>query len=258
MRTGLFVMTHKEIKNVFPENRKIMLVGACDKKLPKDYYSDCMDSDNISNKNYSFCELTGLYAMMKTDFDILGLEHYRRVFVKRKLYFFRYPFLKEKDVQKLLTKFDIILPKKGTVEGNVYDQYAKDHIKDDIDKTIKIVKQKYPDYVDALNEVMKSNQLYFCNMFIGKSEIIKEYAKWLFDILFTLEQQIDISDRDTYQKRVFGFLSERLFNVWLKKHQEVKIAERRVKKLSNKDFEKENKQNMPFVVRKKKIKLTIA
>ena len=54
------------------------------------------------------------------------------------------------------------MPKKGTVEGNVYDQYAKDHIKDDIDKTIKIVKQKYPDYVDALNDVMKSNQLYFC------------------------------------------------------------------------------------------------
>ena len=38
--------------------------------------------------------------------------------------------------------------------------------------------------------------------------------KWLFPILVSLETQIDISDRDTFQKRVFGFLAERLFNVF--------------------------------------------
>ncbi len=236
MNSKLFVVTHKEVKNIFPKDRTIMFVNAEGKKLPDGYVGDADPKDNISRKNQSFCELTGLYVMMQSDCDVLGLEHYRRLFMKRKLFLFRYPFLKEKDVQKLLTEYDLILPQKGQVDGNVYDQYAKDHIKDDLDKTIAIVKKKYPDYVDALQEIMKSNELYFYNMFIGKSDIIKEYSKWLFDILFELEKQIDISERDTYQKRVFGFLSERLFNVWLKKHGELKIVEKPVVLLESSVF----------------------
>ena len=39
--------------------------------------------------------------------------------------------------------------------------------------------------------------------------------KWVFTILFELEKRIDISNYDNYQARVFGFLSERLFNVYI-------------------------------------------
>jgi exopolysaccharide biosynthesis protein len=37
--------------------------------------------------------------------------------------------------------------------------------------------------------------------------------------LFELEKRIDITQYDNYQKRVFGFIAERLFNVWLAHHQ---------------------------------------
>ena len=37
----------------------------------------------------------------------------------------------------------------------------------------------------------------------------------MFDILFELKSSLDISGYDDYQKRVFGFLSERLFAVWI-------------------------------------------
>ena len=55
-------------------------------------------------------------------------------------------------------------------------------------------------------------------MFIAKKELIDEYCEWLFDILFESEKTINktLETKDKYNKRVYGFLSERLFNVWIK------------------------------------------
>ena len=42
------------------------------------------DGDNIDDLNPWYCELTGLYHLWKnTTDDIIGLEHYRRYFVKK-------------------------------------------------------------------------------------------------------------------------------------------------------------------------------
>ena len=62
---------------------------------------------------------------------------------------------------------------------------------------------------------MNGTKLHLFNMFVMKREDFDRYMKWLFDILFELEKRIDISNYDSYQKRVFGFLSERLWNIWL-------------------------------------------
>ena len=71
---------------------------------------------------------------------------------------------------------------------------------------------------------MNSRKLYIYNMFAMKKSLFDEYCAWLFDILFTLENRIDISDYDIYNARIFGFLSERLFNIWIEKKQ-LKIKE---------------------------------
>ena len=60
-------------------------------------------------------------------------------------------------------------------------------------------------------------------MFIMDKKLFNEYAKWVFFILEELEKQVDISNYNDYNKRIYGFLSERLFNVWIEKHQELKI-----------------------------------
>lgn len=53
-------------------------------------------------------------------------------------------------------------------------------------------------------------------MFLLKRDLFNNYCEWLFDILDKAEKRIVVSD-DSYQKRVFGFLSERLFNIFVLK-----------------------------------------
>ena len=53
------------------------------------------------------------------------------------------------------------------------------------------------------------------NMFIMKKDIFDGYCQWLFDILFQVEREVDISGYSAYDKRVFGFVSERLLDIYL-------------------------------------------
>ena len=92
-------------------------------------------------------------------------------------------------------------------------------IKRDLDEIEKIIKMQYPSYIEAFEKVMNSRKLHIYNMFVMNKALFDEYCTWLFDILFTLEKRIDITNYDKYNARVFGFLSERLFNIWLEKKQ---------------------------------------
>lgn len=53
------------------------------------------------------------------------------------------------------------------------------------------------------------------NMFIMKKALADEYCEWLFDILFDLEKRLDITGYIEKERRVFGFIAERLLDVWI-------------------------------------------
>ena len=48
-----------------------------------------------------------------------------------------------------------------------------------------------------------------------KRPLFDAYCEWLFSVLFELEKRLDISGYSAYDRRVFGFVSERLLDVWL-------------------------------------------
>lgn len=116
-------------------------------------------------------------------------------------------------------------------------QYEHAHFKKGLDEVEKIIAEKYPGYSDAFRIVMDRRMLHILNMFVMKKSYFDEYCTWLFDILFTLEKRIDISSYDSYEARIFGFLSERLFNVWLER-QNLKKVEVPVVFLENIDWPK--------------------
>lgn len=186
--------------------------------------------DNISIKNPNYCELTGLYwAWKNLQCDYIGLCHYRRYFCvakhgsdfssKIKAIFHR------ADYERLLQQYDVILPKKRNYYiETVRSQYEHAHNKRDLDEVKKNISELHPEYLDAFNSVMNRRKLHILNMFVMKKGLYDEYCDWLFGILFELEKRIDISQYNAYQSRIFGFLGERLFNVWLEKKQ-LKVKE---------------------------------
>lgn len=187
--------------------------------------------DNISAKNANYCELTGLYwAWKNLKCDYVGLCHYRRYFANRNIHINnaekkKAAILHREDYEKLLQEYDVILPiKRNYYIETVRSQYEHAHNKRDLDEAEKIVKELYPEYSEAFTKVMKRNKLHILNMVVIKKVLFNEYCSWLFSILFELETRIDITNYNQYGARVFGFISERLFNVWLEK-QQLKIKE---------------------------------
>ena len=213
----IYIAAHKKVELPKLQGYIPLQVGAA---LHDDLgYLKDSNGDNISDKNPNYCELTGLYYVWKNEkADIVGLSHYRR-------YFFKNPFktklndvLKVNDINKLMNKYDAILPKKIFLEGlTVKEHYDKYHHLEDLLKCGEIIKEKFNDYYDSFNKVLEQKEIYAYNMFIMQKKDFDNYMEWLFAILFELEKNVDISKYDDYNKRIYGFLSERLFNVWILK-----------------------------------------
>lgn len=206
--------------------------------------------DNISSRNPHFCELTALYWIWRNGLhlptDIWGLCHYRRYFCLRKKSIFgrnknliSLP-ITEKEIDKvlipalaaeiksMLSTFDVIIQKPMYVyrkKGKtltIEQHYKQDHIANDWDTMKAVVLELYPDYKESLEKFCQSETMSFANMMIAKAEIWDKYLTWLFTIMFELEKRITIS-HDSYQARVFGFLSERIMNLYIQ-HERIKVG----------------------------------
>ncbi len=178
--------------------------------------------DNISERNPFYCELTGLYwAWKNIDAEYVGLVHYRRHFANSKWWKKKADRIAtQTEIAKHLKTADILLPKPRHywIETN-YSQYAHAHHAEDLDLTRQIIQDKYPQYLPAHDNIMKKRSGHRFNMMIMKKDLLDQYCEWLFDILFTLEEKLDISAYSKNNQRVFGFVGERLLDVWMETNQ---------------------------------------
>lgn len=220
MDIKVVVATHKKYEMPKDEMFIPIHVGK-ENKSDLGYIGD-NTGDNISIKNPNYCELTAMYwAWVNLEADYLGLAHYRRHFCNRS-FFIGSNNMKKRNIltsekaEKLLREYDAILPKKRHywIETNM-SHYANAHNEEDLIETRKIIENKYPEYIKSFDKIMNRRSAHMFNMLIMKKGLFHEYSKWLFDILFHLEKEIDISSYSPYEARVFGYISELLLDVWL-------------------------------------------
>ncbi|SDC00239.1 protein of unknown function [Succiniclasticum ruminis] len=221
MDIKILVATHK--KYWMPEDEVYLPlhVGA-EGKADLGYTKD-NTGDNISIKNPNYCELTGLYwAWKNLQADYIGLVHYRRYFTIKEIHNIelkKKQILKSEDWQRLLLNYPVVVPdkRKYYIETN-RSHYNHAHPSIGLDKTERIINEKCPEYSCAFTTVMNRSWAHMFNMFVMRQDLFLEYCQWLFGILFELEERLDISEFDAYNSRVFGFVSERLLDVWLEKN----------------------------------------
>lgn len=225
----IFVITHKIMSSYLIQNDlyKILFVGSKNKESNNEIRDDL--GDNISEKNEFFCELTGLYWIWKnSNSDIVGLCHYRRYLSNNFLLKNSKYFLNKNQINNVLNikKYDLILPKKNYFKNKVISDSSNAPSLKDMNYIREIICRKYPQYTQSFDAVMDGNSLYLYNIFVMKKDNLDKYCEWLFDILFEAENIIPRDEyiHDSYRKRLFGFISERLFNVWIM-HNRLKVKE---------------------------------
>ena len=218
MNIIIIVASHKPYW--FPENAAYLplQVGAAGKT---DICSGIVRDDsgeNISEKNRTFCELTGLFwAWKNLDAEIAGLCHYRRYLGNQRFWLPKKErLLSGPEIESLLSTHDVILPHKRhywiETRGS---QYAHAHHGEDLACTEAVIREKYPDALPAWRHMLDSRSGHICNMFVMRRGLMDEYCTWLFDILFAVESRLDISAYSEKDRRVFGYLGERLMDVWV-------------------------------------------
>lgn len=228
----IFICAHKDV--ALPQHPYFLPIqaGAAIHDPIHGYQPD-NEGDNISSKNPHFCELTCHYWAWKNlkDIDIIGLNHYRRYFNFQKKWpqfssdkhfisiekFLRQPYVFP-NLEEILQKYDIILPVARHWRVSNTQQYGEYHIAKDWEMLREIIKERSPQYIPDFEKTMDcSNKSVGYNMFITHWKHFNTYSEWLFDILFEVERRVPPIE-DPVQSRIYGYMSERLINVFCEHH----------------------------------------
>lgn len=233
MGIDIYVATGKPINFLLDRNYYPLLVGLHDNGDVGSNILRDITGESIANKNLFYCELTGLYWVWKNRNieKYIGLCHYRRFFFFQDYeheWILKYEnhenydsicdMISTKNVENVFKNYDIILPVSNWLGMSVEEHYERFHRKNDLEIVKKVVEELYPEYILDMEDVLHSYFLHCYNMFVMSKEQFSLYMEWLFSILFEVENRILIPINDPYQRRVFGFIAERLLNIYVQHH----------------------------------------
>ena len=210
----IYVVSHKNYAELSDSNYQTLWVG--NKFSENKYFSKL---NNLNEYNPLINECTALYSIWKHDkkSDYIGFNHYRRFFesvINQGL-----P-IQKWEVFLIMKQCDVIV-----APANIYSVPIKEQLAENlngeaynagVNALYKVFEKKSEKEKQILHQFMEENVMYPYGMFIMRRELVDEYCKWLFPILFEMIGHVTIKEEwDAYSKRIIGFIAERLFTVWL-------------------------------------------
>ena len=211
----IYIVSHKPVSLPTLEGYQPIQVGFDGENYP----GFCRDNagDSIAERNGSFCELTAMYWIWKNRNDAhKGLVHYRRFFGRRALSRRVGDICTYDELVGHLNDHDIILAKPARYHVDAARQLCMESCsRENYDAFRRVFLGLYPACGPAFERFFAGNRAAQYNMLFCRGEAFDAYCAWLFPLLFALEGELDLSRATAYQKRVFGFLGERLLNVWV-------------------------------------------
>ncbi len=211
MSIAIYTFTHKKF-DVPMDPMYIPLQVGSEGKESFGYMQDNV-GENISALNCYYSELTGFYWVWKhdTSHSYIGTCHYRRYLLNEKNYIFT-----EQELLSLLQDYDVITTKRVVLNYSYHEAFSANHNIAALDCTGEVIHDLYPEYYANYVKLVNGKETYFGNMLITSKAHFASYCSWLFTIFAEVEKRINLdTDEDAYHKRVLGFISEFLLQVWL-------------------------------------------
>jgi hypothetical protein len=203
---------------------------------------------NISELNPFFAEIAAMYWVWKNALptSMVGFFHYRRFlnfgaplapqahWSERNFRDFssasldRFGWTAE-GVADALSDCDIAVPEIEITSlpphwqetCSLFDNYRNAHGPTSINVAMKVLEEVHPHDAALAHEVMSRSRGYFCHMYVMKWHIFCSYMQWIFDIFAVMQQRIDVYapyySIEGGHQRVFGFVGERFFNIYVEK-----------------------------------------
>ena len=98
----------------------------------------------------------------------------------------------------------------------VREHYAKApyHHGNDLALVEEIVRDRHPEMIETLEKYLSGPICYFGNIFIMKKTVFHDYCAWLFPVLEEFDRRADTSGHGPQERRVDGYLTERMLGAW--------------------------------------------
>lgn len=201
---------HKDLAGVSEDNPIYYTPIQVGRALTDIQLYDLCDNvgDNISDRNYNYCECTALYWAWKNRFsedaDYVGLRHYRRKFA-----------ITDEQLCNLKGNNVAIVHLDPIYHDNIRYSFTN-HTKrnEDWELMKRAIREMFPDYIDTFEEY--ENQHFICayNMTIMRKDIFDKYCEFLFGVLMHIEEYY-MKKEPERKDRYLGFLAENLTSVFL-------------------------------------------
>lgn len=183
----------KNLQNISTDSR----AGLLSRQLKPDYVGFC--------QFYHFFDFTA-DSKVFAPFNLIYLDEFTKLFKN----------YTEENVLEFAQGYDVVVPAKIPLATTLYEEYLKNHKKEDLDLATEVIKELYPDYAAAVNTAMTANFMYPLGNFLMKREIFNDFCEWLFTILGEVEKRIDWNNYGRYRDIVSSsFAAERFLNIWL-------------------------------------------